>query len=68
MRAGFRYVAGERAIGLLFLVTVTTGFFLRPYTDLMPGFAAEVFERGAEGLGALNSASGFGASWSPSGC
>ena len=61
MRAGFRYVAGERAIGLLFLLTVTTGFFLRPYTDLMPGFAAEVFERGAEGLGALNSASGFGA-------
>jgi MFS family permease len=61
MRAGFRYVAGERAIGLLFLLTFTTGFFLRPYTDLMPGFAAEVFERGAEGLGALNSASGFGA-------
>mgnify|MGYP001238496585 FL=1 len=61
IRAGFRYVLGTRALGLLFLVTATTGLFLRPYTDLMPGFAAEVFARGAEGLGALNSASGLGA-------
>jgi len=61
MRAGFRYVANERSLGLLFLVTITAGFFLRPYNDLMPGFAAEVFNRGAEGLGALTSASGLGA-------
>jgi MFS family permease len=61
MRAGFSYVANQRALGLLFLITITSGFFLRPYTDLMPGFAAEVFGRGAEGLGALTSASGLGA-------
>ncbi|MEE2759989.1 MAG: MFS transporter [Pseudomonadota bacterium] len=61
MRAGFRYVAEEKTIGLLFLVTITSGFFLRPHIDLMPGFAADVFQQGAEGLGALTSASGLGA-------
>ncbi|NQV55871.1 MAG: MFS transporter [Rhodospirillales bacterium] len=61
LREGFRYVWGESSLLYLFLITITTGLFLRPYTDLLPGFAAQVFERGAEGLGTLNAASGLGA-------
>ena len=61
MQAGFRYTWNEKALVYVFLMTITTGFFLRPYQDLLPGFADAVFNEGASGLGALTSASGFGA-------
>ncbi len=58
---GFAYLAKSPAIRLLFLVSFTGGLLLRPFNDLLPGFAAEVFGRGAEGLAALNAAAGLGA-------
>ncbi len=58
---GFRYLAGNRALRLLLLMPFTSGLLLRPYVDLLPGFADEVFRRGAEGLAQLNAAAGLGA-------
>ena len=61
MRAGILYVWDEKGLVYLFMMAATTGFFLRPYQDMLPGFADAVFNQGASGLGALTSASGFGA-------
>ncbi len=58
---GFRYIAGNTSLRLLFLMSFTSGFLLRPYIDLLPGFSAEIFRRGAEGLATLNAAAGLGA-------
>lgn len=58
---GFRYIAGHRSIRLLFLISFTSGVLIRPYVELLPGFAATVFHRGPEGLAALNAAAGLGA-------
>ena len=58
---GFRYIAGNTSLRLLFLISFTSGFLLRPYIDLLPGFSAEIFHRGAEGLAMLNAAAGLGA-------
>lgn len=59
--AGFRYITREKSLRLLMLLSFTSGLLLRPYTELLPGFAADVFGRGAEGLAALNAAAGLGA-------
>ena len=43
------------------MIAFTSGLLLRPYTELLPGFAGDVFARGPEGLAALTAAAGFGA-------
>ncbi len=58
---GFAYLARSPAIRVLLLISFTIGLLLRPYNDLLPGFAAEVFERGAEGLATLTASAGLGA-------
>ena len=58
---GFRYIADTPSLRLLFMIAFTSGLLLRPYTELLPGFADEVFGRGPEGLAALSAAAGFGA-------
>ncbi len=58
---GFAYLARSPAIRILLLISFTIGLLLRPYNDLLPGFAAEVFGRGAEGLATLTAAAGLGA-------
>ncbi len=58
---GFRYLAGYAPLRLLFTLSFASGLLIRPYNELLPGFSADVFERGAEGLAALNAAAGLGA-------
>ena len=58
---GFRYVAGHFGINSLLILLTATAALLRPYMELLPGFAAEVFGRGADGLAMLTSATGLGA-------
>jgi hypothetical protein len=43
------------------MIAFTSGLLLRPYTELLPGFAGDVFASGPEGLAALTAAAGFGA-------
>ncbi|MFT5448771.1 MAG: MFS family permease [Gammaproteobacteria bacterium] len=58
---GLAYVRHHPTIGPLLLLSTATGVGLRCFVELLPGFAAQVFERGAEGLAALGSAIGVGA-------
>ena len=58
---GVRYVRNHPTIGPLLLLATATGIGLRCFVELLPGFTAQIFERGAEGLAALGSAIGIGA-------
>lgn len=58
---GIRYAAGHSGIGPLLLLNAVLAVSARPFFELLPGFAADVFERGASGLAALGSAVGIGA-------
>lgn len=58
---GVRYVAVHPGIGPLLALHAVLSVTARPFVELLPGFAGEVFERGAGGLAALSSAVGIGA-------
>ncbi|MFT5175249.1 MAG: MFS family permease [Gammaproteobacteria bacterium] len=58
---GLRYVRNHPTIGPILLLATATGIGLRCFVELLPGFTAQIFERGAEGLAALGSAIGVGA-------
>lgn len=58
---GVRYLAGHAGIGPLLLLVTVLSVGVRCYVELLPGFAADVFSRGAGGLAALGSAVGVGA-------
>lgn len=58
---GLRFVGGHFAIRTILLITVMLSILLRPVMELMPGFASQVFGRGADGLAWLMSAAGVGA-------
>ena len=59
--AGYRYALGHPVIGAMFIVLGAASFLTRPVVELLPGFAAGVFDRGPEGLAWLTSAMGIGA-------
>lgn len=58
---GLRYVAGHAGIGPILALHAILAVTTRPFIELLPGFAGEVFDRGAGGLAALSSAVGVGA-------
>ena len=58
---GLRYAVGHPGIGPLLALLVITNLFGRPFVELLPGFAAEVFAAGPEGLAMMTSAIGCGA-------
>lgn len=59
--AGIRYALAHPAIGLILAIMVLTALFVRPFTELLPGFADKVFGRGVDGLAWLIAANGIGA-------
>jgi MFS family permease len=61
IRAGFVYLLGLPPLRLLFVMSLTSGILLRPYTEMRPAFAADVFGGGPGTLGALNASAGLGA-------
>jgi len=61
MREGIRYTAGHPGIAALLLLLIAIGVGGRPLSELLPGFAADVFRSGAGGLSILASAIGGGA-------
>ena len=58
---GLRYALGHPGLGPILLVHAALAVSSRPFVELLPGFAAEVFGRGASGLAMLSSAVGIGA-------
>jgi MFS family permease len=58
---GVRYILAHNGIRKQLMLLIGTALFAKPVTDLLPGFAAQVFERGPHGLALLLSAHGLGA-------
>ena len=57
---GFRYTFSHPAIRYIFIASIATHILMRPYYDLLPAFADQVFNRKIDGLTILASASGLG--------
>ncbi len=58
---GLRYALGHPAIRLGYVMSIAGNMLLRPFMDLLPGFASQVFGRGVDGLTILMAATGLGA-------
>lgn len=58
---GIHYVARHGGIGPLLLLSTVLAVGVQCYFELLPGFASEIFSRGAGGLASLASAVGVGA-------
>ena len=58
---GVRFLAGDPVLRWVVLSLVVTSLFVRPYTFLMPAYAAHIVHTDARGLGILLAASGLGA-------
>src|SRR5690606_13937562 len=58
---GFAYVLHHKGIGPLILLLVLSSVTARPFAEMLPGFADDVFGRGADALAMLTAATGFGA-------
>lgn len=61
LRDGIGYTLGHPGIGPMLFLLATLSLGVRPFIDLMPGFAAEVFGGGADTLALLSSTVGLGA-------
>jgi MFS family permease len=57
---GFRYTFNHPTIRYIFIAGMATHVLMRPYYDLLPAFADQVFNRKIDGLTILASASGLG--------
>ena len=58
---GLRYVAGFTPIRTLLTLLAVTSLVAMPFTVLLPVFATEILDGGADTLGFMMSATGFGA-------
>jgi predicted MFS family arabinose efflux permease len=58
---GIRYILNHDGIRLQLTLLIVTSLVAKPLTDLMPGFAGQVFERGSTGLATLLTCEGIGA-------
>lgn len=58
---GVQYCLHTRGVAQVFVILAGVAIFGRAFTELLPGFADGVFNRGVEGLGYLHSAMGCGA-------
>jgi len=61
LREGLAYIAGEPRVRALLVQAGAISLFCFVYLPLLPIFARDVFGMGADGLGLLAGASGFGA-------
>ena len=61
LREGIRYTATHPGIAALLVLLIALGVGGRPLNELLPGFAADVFQSGAGGLSILASSMGGGA-------
>lgn len=58
---GVRYAWGQRGIMFLLIVMLLDSLFVRPFIDLLPGFADKVFGRGVDAYSTMLTIHGVGA-------
>ncbi|MEE8213394.1 MAG: MFS transporter [Alphaproteobacteria bacterium] len=58
---GVRYAFNHVGIGLGLVILLLTSLFVRPFTELLPGIASAVFQRGVNGYATLLAVHGIGA-------
>jgi MFS family permease len=58
---GLSYIFKNKRVLFSLILVAFTSVFVMPYAILMPVYARDVFRAGAQGLGTLMAASGFGA-------
>ena len=58
---GVRYAFNNVGIGLGLVILLLTSLFVRPFTELLPGIASAVFQRGVNGYATLLALHGSGA-------
>ncbi len=58
---GFRYALSNSGIFFLLFLLCVTAILIRPYIELVPGIADQVFSMGAEGVSIILSSTGLGA-------
>ena len=58
---GVRYTLGNPGVFTMLLVLLLTSLFVRPFTELLPGFTSEVLDRGVNAYSALLAFHGVGA-------
>lgn len=58
---GLAYITRHPGIRMQLALLVVMGIVARPVIDLLPGYAGQVFEKGADGLAMLLAAHGIGA-------
>lgn len=61
VKEGLAFVARDIGIWPLFALLATASILLRPIQDMLPGFAGQVFDAGAQGLAWMTSSMGIGA-------
>ena len=61
MFEGFRYARHHPGIGPLLIVIATVAFGIKPYLELLPGVADQVYGGGPKALAELTAATGLGA-------
>ena len=61
LQEGFRYSMTHPGLSAIFILMIVTTMAGRPFLELLPGFAAEVFASGPSGLAAMTSTVGAGA-------
>lgn len=61
IKDGFRYAASHAGIAPVLVLLCAISMFSRPLVEMLPGFADEIFKRGAGGLAWLGSTFGCGA-------
>ncbi len=58
---GIRYAAAHAGLGPLLVLLIIIALGVKPFLELLPGFADDVFHRGVQGLAHLTAVSGIGA-------
>lgn len=61
MTGGFTYIAKSRDMAMIFMMVAAFSLLARPFAELLPVFAGQVFQGGPQTLGMLLTAQGLGA-------
>jgi len=59
--SGYRYAFTHKGIAPTLLISLSAALLVRPAVEMLPAFVGQIFEGGADSLGLILAANGFGA-------